>query len=391
VPISPKRLAQLGRTAAAGGDPRDYTTQVPVPADLDYAHQNQVYFGDPNGPITPQTLGQFEQLAAINAGGSGTLPALPLLNNPAGDRERGAVVANVRAIFTYLGVDGETWSDEWWTNLTGVTGFTGTPANILSARLACLATCHKLVRIEYVEDSASRLTVREDIFQQGTRVIPPTGISPTDLALVLSLRLADGTSRKWWCRGIGDQDWSVSASGNHLLAAAFAPKINSFILQMSVANWGVRRLTRVPLRPPNVVYLSSVNGQTNPGMSLVTCAAPHLFSLGDEIIVYRTNEKDLPHLRGHWRVAGLTNLTTGLALPANQFYVSYRTPLDQGPIPCGGFVRKAVYAGIVSFALPSSQPALLNPKLLHVAHHDTKESIFGSRGARRATRSRQLA
>lgn len=378
----PRRLKVIADAVRRGTPADQLAFPIPLPDGIDYAAQNVAYFGTPDGPITPDTIGDFEQIASTNTGGSGSLPAPPLGPGPAGFFWGVTSMANVKATFEFLGVDGETWGEDWWTNLSGVGSFRGTPETILASRLALLSTPHKLARVRYVQDDATRLTAVEDVFRNGTRIPTSAGISPSDLSLTISLGLADGTSRKWWCRGVADSDWGVGITGKHIIAGGFPANLATFVNALATASWGVRRLTRVPLRPPNVTYMLTVDGKTTPGMSLVTCVAAHNLLVGDEVIIYRTSEKDLPRLRGHWRVAGLTSLAT-------QFYVNYRTPLDTGPIPAGGFVRKATYAGVVSFAQANTATVPPNPRLLHVAHHDTKEALFGSRGARRAKQLRQ--
>lgn len=368
----------------ANGDARDLDSPAPLPAGIDYANQNRAYFGTPDGPINAETVGSFESIAAVNGGGSGALPSPPQLNPGAGLFLRSGNMANVRASFEFLGVDGENWSEEWWTPQSGVAGSLPTPSAIITTRLGLLSASHKLVRVRYVQDDASRLTALEDVFRQGTQTVPAAGMSPADLALVLNVKCVNGKVRRWWLRGVNDADWAIDAAGHHVLNAPtnMPARVGAFVNALFINGWGSRFLQQVALRPPNVTFISNVNGSgVFAGQALISTVAPHGLALGDEVIVYRTSVKDLPSLRGHWRVTAVPTATS--------FQLPYRTPLDSGPVAAGGFVRKAVYAGVSGVVAAAVNAVPPQPRLLHVAHHSTKEGVFGSRGARRAARSRQ--
>jgi hypothetical protein len=327
-------------------------------------------------------MGSMEVIAASNAGGSGALPAPPPSTGPAGYYPGGVNMPFVKAIFEFLGQDGDTWTEDWWTNAGSVSGVTGTPKDILNARLALLADAHEFTRVRWVQDDAARAAVPEDVFLPGENPTGSTGLAPVGLAAVIGLRLTDGSTRHWWLRGLRDNDFVIDAQGNQGFWAGYSAKLSTFVAALANNTWGVRRMDPVKLRPPNVTNIVSVDGSTTPGMSLVTCATPHLLKIPSEIKIYRTNNKDLPSLQGHWFVAALGSLPTTFLIP-------YRTPRDEGPIWTAGFIRTATYSTVTPFSAPDSSKLPITPRLLHIAHHDTKTALFGSRGARHAQRLRQ--
>lgn len=286
--------------------------------------------------------------------------------------------AAAKLIVQFLGSNGEEWAEEYWSNLSSPLVAVLDDATI-NLRLKFLAAPHKITRLRWVMSNASRLGKQQDVFKPGLRVdTTSTGASymPCDTALVYKLYGSAGGSRHLWVRGLTEDCFSIGAGGKPVTDAGIDRAIRAWIKALGTLGYGIRALNSVPLRPPNVVPISSVDGSAG-GSSVVTCGGPHGLAVGDEVILYRTSDKDLPRLRGHWFVGALG--TT----PATQFVIPYQTPRSAGPVPATGLVRKAEYGATQAFIGDAT-----NVKFQHVGHHDTREKVFGSRGRSPAKRLR---
>jgi len=373
-------IAKLVELAAAyGAIPPTLTVAPPedIPS-LDQLRQiNTVLFPGNPDYITPRMAQSMGAVSLVRGGGSGSFGPAPVdaidvvtVSNAGG----GGDGVPTRAIFEFTGPSGESWSEDFWTNQSVSGGPPVLPPAMVTARLQMLSPYNVWRRVRWVSTDALRLTVITDIQQSGTFPDAVYGSAPRDLAVIMRLQCDGGASRLWWCRGGNLGDWTITGAGIHAFAGGFRARARAFITQMKLAGWGVRRLHATRLVVPNVTNLQSVDGATSPGLAIVSTAGAHGLATGDEVIIYRTSLKDLPGLRGHWTVSTVPT--------ASSFSIPYRVPRDLGPVVTAGFVRKAVYDAILPF-----QDIL--PTLQHIGHHDTKETVFGSRGERRAARLRQ--
>jgi hypothetical protein len=288
----------------------------------------------------------------------------------------------VKATINFTSPDGGQWSEDYFINAMSASSVAFLDDNAIGLRLLCLADNATMRHIRYATVGASRDVNDQDVEQKGQRTTSTQGPAPSDWAVVYKIKTgpAPPATRKLWLRGLAAKDLSVRADGLDVVNAGLTSALNDWLANIGGKSWGIRRLTPTKLVPPNVAYISSVDGSVTPGISLITTTTPHGLAAGSNAIIYRTSTKDLPGLRGAWPVITIPTPTT--------FTVAYRTPRDQGPIAAGGFVRNGVYDNVVPFTrfpgLLAGGPATV----LHIAHHDTKDVFFGSRGAKRAAKTR---
>lgn len=280
----------------------------------------------------------------------------------------------VKYTLNFRAKDGGTWEEEYWSNAASVSGIGVVGLASINKRLAFLDSNSILTTIRAADDTALRVTKFQDVEKSGQSIILG-GLTPSDTAMVVEVSSGQApiSTRRIWIRGTNSSMWAIDVNGVETFGGGIAGKIQAWIGDRASQGWGIKRLKKVRLVPPNVTAVTVVDGSANPGHSVVTTIGNHGLAVGDTCIMYRQSTKDLPALRGFWVVEASPTPTT--------FIIPYRTPRDGGPIPAGGVVRKAEFDVVQTF-----DPTTV--RLLHIYHHDTKDAFFGSRGNRRAARIR---
>lgn len=268
-----------------------------------------------------------------------------------------------------------TWSEVYYSvasDLNGASGFT--PA-FLDKRLILLHPLNILRKIRVSNIAAAResVVISYNLAGQNT---PFTGANPasiTDAVVCNLVSTAQPSNRRLWLRGVTDGDqFRNAATGNDELRPGFDTLLKAWFVALQTNGYII--LARIPPGSSGVIksYADRVNGAAATGNSIVTLPNPFTGVVGDIVTFHNFNEKDLPGLKGKFRVD---------AIAGNTITVQYTTPFNANIVPAQGYVKKLVYYDTAIINGTKSNYSFAGGR-------KTKNVQTGSRGARSAVRIR---
>lgn len=278
-----------------------------------------------------------------------------------------------RHTLTFVGPNGSRWNEVYYQEADNVQSAALT-ARFASARLALLAQPSKLRTNRIAQVDQPRVTRQVTYNLNGTGGGSFTTPAPETSAIVLGLTSAAGGSRKLWMRGLPSNYINIDqASGQDRPSSVVIGLIGTFIQEAANAKLGIRKIAGISPGPTSPIKILTVDGSRKDGTSDVTLAAAPGYPFPARVSIGGASKKDLPNLNGQWSLVKAVNLAV-VTIP-------YQTP--QGLVVVGGnaHMRQAVYPGVNVFD-PN------NSGFDHYGSHATRQSDFGSRGARRAARLR---
>lgn len=285
------------------------------------------------------------------------------------------MAATYRVTLKFIASDGSTWNEVYYQE-----GSSAEAASLLSSlfrsrRLALLHPTYTLQSV-YAANVAGGRDTSIDVLNLPGQASTLFGPATSGDTAFCNMKSAAGTSRKLMLRGLPDTFIVKNVNtGKDAPPAFFTTPLNAFFLRLANEGYGIRSVSAPTvvgaLAPRSII---TVDGHTNPGLSILTLDAPGLYLVGDRIIITRASPKDLPGLNGHWPVR---------AVAGNLVTIPYQTTLSLslggGQAQC----RKEVYSATQVFSAGQC-------KFAYYGTRRTRDFFTRSAGARRAVRLRHL-
>ncbi len=281
-----------------------------------------------------------------------------------------------KEIWHYSSTNSGVWSEVFYQTSAGLPSAVQFTRVLLNARLAFLSKLNYLEKITVSEVSNPRNSFPVKISLRGLN----DGIGPADLnsAVVWTLRSsAVKAQRQWWIRG-----WDrISArrddiTGRDFLQPLFADQINAFIALLKANSYCVLPQARPGSPGVNPVPVSSVDGTSASGYSVISTKGAHGLTAGMIAQFQKFTKKELPGFNGRFKVISVVDATN--------FVVNYVTPENTNVKAFSGTVKQYL---VVPGATIDPEISSFN----FIGSHNSKNAATGSRGARSANMVRLLA
>lgn len=282
-----------------------------------------------------------------------------------------------KEIWSFSSSNSGTWSEVWYEEAGSIAIASSFSTGLLNARLRLASQLTVLDKIRVSQVDSPRVSVVKPVNLNG--LVDAALNNPLDDSWAVIVTLSSSAvaaTRKWWCRGCGNQFGRDAVSGRTVYSPEFAANMKSWISYTKAANFVVLKITPIGQGGVVKVRATSANGTANNGTTTITTQAAHGLLVDNLVAITQANKKELAGLNGRFRVLAVTDAT--------HFTVQYRTP-DNVDIPMAtGYARKIAFM----------TGAVIDPAISGVSFvgsRKTKNVSTGSRGARSAQRIRNLA
>lgn len=280
-----------------------------------------------------------------------------------------------KQVWQFGDVNGATFSETHYITSENASAAANMDTELVTARLNMLDVLFTLQRIRSTNINGSRDTGNRQYGLKGLdhRLEADIASYPASTAAVMTLTGATGGSRRWWIRGLNeDQIYRADDSGEAIMSKKFTGWLIKFVGLAASRGMGLRRLTPTPNTPENYRPIVGIAPDTSGQRTVLTLASSPGWPSPQEIIIYKVNQKDYAGLNG--KFMAVTTVDRAVT-------INYKCPpLPASPV-ISGTARKAEYAGVSVYAANGVG-------LHHFGDHQTRSPLFGSRGAKRAARLR---
>jgi hypothetical protein len=266
------------------------------------------------------------------------------------------------------------WSEVYYTSQSSLDNAATFSKPFIDGRLRMLAATGGLSKIIVSDVANPRVTVPVDINRAGMNGVPAAGVADAEAAIVLQLRsTAKDAKRFLWLRGFTEGDVSRDpTSGVPALSPIMRVKVINWVQLLNLNNYIIHKLYRVGDTIPKYNRITTVDGTSANGLSVLTTQNAPGVVANDRIIISQMPGKDLPYLKGSFEV---------LAVSVSSVTVAYSTPGNVLVKPPAGKFRVEKYR--TDTRIDGDWWRLAN-----LGSRQTKNGETGSRGARSAKRLR---
>ena len=230
-------------------------------------------------------------------------------------RSSASMSATYKVSYVFVGWNQRTWRESHFVLASDAQDATSKLAleSVIASRLAFLSSLYRVEAIEAVNVNSVRDGyVRGPLTSQVWRgAQTTTNAETTGVALNVGYFGPNFQQRWAQLRGFSDQAVFIDKqTGDQTVSGTTAPLIAAYVLKLKEQNFGwVKRVKRNPASPvtmPN--YISQIDGNTVPGLSIVTLDR----ALGVEsgtVTFHQTNKRTLPGLEGAQKIISVSGST----------------------------------------------------------------------------------
>jgi hypothetical protein len=284
-------------------------------------------------------------------------------------------VPSFKTVWQFIESNGSTFSEVWYKDAQTISTVVDPNSTSVKTRLTFLHPLNTLVRIRVSQVLTLRNTQNVLISLNGSA--PGTqGPLPAGASLVLNVAGVGGGSKKWWMRGNAKDDYTRDAvTGKDSPNPQFIAQMKVMFGALAQDGYGILRQTPIANPATQIAKVTNVDGMTSPGNTILTTSINLNVQAGQQVVLTRFNPKDWPRLNGRFTV---------LAAAANSITINYTTPNNSKAPVNSGFAKALVF----------DATHVVDPTKSgfdHMGTRTSKSPLFGSRGAKRAQRIRQLA
>jgi hypothetical protein len=284
-----------------------------------------------------------------------------------------------REVWSFQGTPAGTWSEVYYSEVGTLAIAANFAEDFYIRRLNMLHPVNTWTKIRVSDIANPRATALVNVNRKGLSTVgalekPANGDEAAVIRLTSTVVPA---RRQLWLRGLAESDVARdSSTGVGIASPEFLAKLNAFIAGLALTSNNYVILSRKHVGEVGVIkgMITSVDGQTTPGRTIITTDVPTGVVAQSRVIIARTSKKDFPALNG---------IHTVTAVAGNTFTIPYRTPQD---------IKVMEITGAYAFKLEYKTGASINAAASGFAYMGSRRSknVFtGSRGARRAARLRE--
>lgn len=285
--------------------------------------------------------------------------------------------------FTTSGNTPRAWGEVFYRSATDLNTAATLPTGYLINRLGMLNYRNSLKKMTVYDLANARASVIVPINQFGTSGTSAATQGATDrpqeyntAAVVNLVSTVVGSSRKWWLRGMSDNDcYESNTNGSDVFSGYLRTKLTALLRVMNTNGFEIYPIAKTTAEP--WFYVSQVGPTTAAGVAYVNLNDMPTWRTGDLVTFGSCPKKDLPALSGRFTVLAIR---TG---PPPSILIAYQTPLNGTINTTKGRVRKVKF--LTGALIDNTKSGFA-----YISSRKSKSPFTGGRGARSAARGLRL-